>query len=228
MKNKGRRHKAGMDENLSGIGNCKSNICHLTRPITSMSSKGFAFGKFDKSKWIKRIRGYFKSQTKKYNMAIEIERKFLVDKAHLQQIIKDSVKVEMIKQGYFRQDFGARVRIVNNEKAYLTIKLPVSMIENKEFEYEIPIFDGIVLLDSCDGQIHKLRYHYMGQSHLWEVDVFLNKHIDGLIVAEVELRHVKEECIVPDWIGFEVTEDPRYKNINLAFPVKKDVDSIGN
>jgi hypothetical protein len=29
-----------------------------------MSSKGYASGKFDKKKWIKRIRGYFKSQTK--------------------------------------------------------------------------------------------------------------------------------------------------------------------
>lgn len=159
-------------------------------------------------------------------MGVEIERKFLVDKAHLQHIIKESDKVEMIKQGYFRQDFGARVRIVNNEKAYLTIKIPVSMIENKEFEYEIPLFDGIVLLDACDGYIHKLRYHFLGQSHEWEIDVFLNKHIETLIIAEVELRNVTERCIAPDWIGLEVTEDPRYKNINLAFPVKKDVDSI--
>jgi hypothetical protein len=64
MKNKGRRHKAGRDENLSGIGNCKSMIVQLTRPIESMSSNGFAQGKFDKKKWHKRIRGYFKSKTK--------------------------------------------------------------------------------------------------------------------------------------------------------------------
>lgn len=64
MKNKGRRHKAGMNQELSGMNNCKSNIAHLTRPVTSMSPKGFAMGKFDKNKWIKRIRGYFKSQIK--------------------------------------------------------------------------------------------------------------------------------------------------------------------
>jgi len=63
MKNKGRKHKAGSG-NLSGIGNCKGCLIQLTRPITSMSSKGTANGKFDKSKWIKRVRGYFKSQTK--------------------------------------------------------------------------------------------------------------------------------------------------------------------
>jgi hypothetical protein len=60
MKNKGRRHIHGIE----GINNCKSSISHLTRPIGSMSSKGLASGTFDKSKWIKRMRGYFKSQTK--------------------------------------------------------------------------------------------------------------------------------------------------------------------
>ena len=64
MKNKGRRHKAGHDSELQGLHNCKSSISYLTRPIGSMSSKGFALGKFDKSKWQKRLRGYFKSQTK--------------------------------------------------------------------------------------------------------------------------------------------------------------------
>ncbi len=64
MKNKGRKHKVGRNSKLCGISNSKSTIVQLTRPIESMSNKGFAQGKFDKSKWIKRIRGYFKSQTK--------------------------------------------------------------------------------------------------------------------------------------------------------------------
>lgn len=64
MKNKGRRHKAGHDQELSGMSNCKSNTAHITRPIRSMSSRGMANGHFDKKKWSKRMRGYFKSQTK--------------------------------------------------------------------------------------------------------------------------------------------------------------------
>lgn len=60
MKNKGRRHKKATDQNLTGICDCKSYIIQLTRPIRSMSSKGMAHGKFDKNKWIKRMRGYFK------------------------------------------------------------------------------------------------------------------------------------------------------------------------
>lgn len=64
MKNKGRRHKAGRNERMSGILDCKGYLTHLTRPITSMSSKGRAKSRFDKKKWTKRVRGYFKSQTK--------------------------------------------------------------------------------------------------------------------------------------------------------------------
>lgn len=64
MKNKGRRHKAARSENMTGILNCKGLLTHLTRPIKSMSSKGRASGRFDKKKWTKRVRGYFKSQTK--------------------------------------------------------------------------------------------------------------------------------------------------------------------
>jgi hypothetical protein len=64
MKNKGRRHKAAYNEDMYGILNCKGLLTHITRPIRSMSSKGRAFGRFDKKKWSKRVRGYFKSQTK--------------------------------------------------------------------------------------------------------------------------------------------------------------------
>lgn len=64
MKNKGRRHKAAYNEEMNGICNCKGWLTPLTRPITSMSTKGRALGRFDKKKWSKRVRGYFKSQTK--------------------------------------------------------------------------------------------------------------------------------------------------------------------
>ena len=62
MKNKGRRHK-------SDSMNCKGYLTHITRPIESMSSNGKAgafskSAKFDKKKWVKRVRDYFKSQTK--------------------------------------------------------------------------------------------------------------------------------------------------------------------
>ena len=63
MKNKGRTHLAGVASRIGSM-NCKGCLTHITRPITSMSSKGEAMGRFDKKKWSKRVRGYFKSQTK--------------------------------------------------------------------------------------------------------------------------------------------------------------------
>lgn len=61
MKNKGRKH-------LATTGNAKGWLTGLTRPIQSMAKKdkemiGYS-NKFMKKKWSKRVRGYFKSQTK--------------------------------------------------------------------------------------------------------------------------------------------------------------------
>lgn len=50
MKNKGRRHKASRDQELYGMSNCKSNIAHITRPITSMASRGFGEGRTEIAK----------------------------------------------------------------------------------------------------------------------------------------------------------------------------------
>lgn len=62
MKNKGRKHLAGV-ETITGSMNCKGYLTHITRPIQSMSSRE-GISKFDKGKWSKRVRGYFKSQSK--------------------------------------------------------------------------------------------------------------------------------------------------------------------
>lgn len=68
MKNKGRRQLSGIGGYANG--NCKGHLAGITRPIEQMSSRksdwdsrGFSF-KWLKRKWQKRIRGYFKSQTK--------------------------------------------------------------------------------------------------------------------------------------------------------------------
>ena len=37
----------------------------------------------------------------------------------------------------------------------------------------------------------------------------------GLVVAEVELTHEGETPELPPWVGEEVTDDPRFYNVNL-------------
>lgn len=69
MKNKGRRHKypSSSDMLLSGICNCKGYYPWITRPIRQMSSRTNSLWKVNKNAkkhWSKRVRGYFKSQTK--------------------------------------------------------------------------------------------------------------------------------------------------------------------
>ena len=55
---------------------------------------------------------------------------------------------------------------------------------------------------------------------VWEVDEFLGEN-QGLIFAEVELTHAEQHVDLPDWIGKEVTGDPRYYNSNLVkYPFK--------
>lgn len=65
MKNKGRKHKAGRSEDMSGIGNCKGGLVSITRGIDKMGKSPFYVRgkskKFLKKKWAKRVRGYFKS-----------------------------------------------------------------------------------------------------------------------------------------------------------------------
>jgi CYTH domain-containing protein len=47
------------------------------------------------------------------------------------------------------------------------------------------------------------------------VDEFLGEN-KGLVVAEIELKDVKEDFEKPDWLGQEVTGDKRYYNSALT------------
>jgi CYTH domain-containing protein len=72
-----------------------------------------------------------------------------------------------------------------------------------------------MLDDLCEQPIiEKNRYEIPLAGVTWEVDEFLGVN-DGLIVAEVELQSEDQSFPKPDWIGEEVTDDPKYFNANL-------------
>jgi adenylate cyclase len=48
----------------------------------------------------------------------------------------------------------------------------------------------------------------------FEVDEFLGDNA-GLVVAEVELQSATDEVPRPSWLGNEVSDRPRYYNVNL-------------
>jgi adenylate cyclase len=147
-------------------------------------------------------------------MAMEIERKFLVKSDDYKQLAEP---VKYI-QGYIAilNDRIVRVRIAG-ETAYITIKIRISNLIRKEYEYEIPIADADELLNeaSVTGIVEKVRYTFSSNGNVWEVDEFKGEN-EGLVVAEIELSSADQLFDEPTWLGMEVTDDDRYINANLA------------
>ncbi|UCG05474.1 MAG: CYTH domain-containing protein [Desulfobacterales bacterium] len=144
-------------------------------------------------------------------MAREIERKFLVKEGNWRQ-----ANCTQYRQGYLNstKERIVRVRTID-DKAYLTIKGLTVGASRMEFEYEIPLQDANELLNICEKPlIEKIRYKVEIGGMVWEIDDFTGDN-QGLIVAEVELDSEDQQFPKPDWIGEEVTGDPRYFNSNL-------------
>jgi adenylate cyclase len=144
----------------------------------------------------------------------EIERKFLVKQNDL--IFLKSVVGKKIKQAYVQNEQDRTVRIrTKGGKAYLTIKIGEDSLSRDEFEYQIPVQDAISMMEILKLKVlSKTRYEIKYEEHLWEVDVFEGK-LDGLIIAEIELKSEDEFFNKPNWIGQEVTDDPSYLNAKL-------------
>ncbi len=147
-------------------------------------------------------------------MAIEIERKFLVKGDEWRSLATGT----LYRQGYIHTASKTTVRVrVVGDKGYLTIKGKTQGTSRAEFEYPIPVEDAQEMLDTlCDRPlIEKTRYKIPRGALTWEIDEFAGEN-QGLIVAEVELAGENQSIELPEWIGEEVSHDPRYFNANLA------------
>ncbi len=151
-------------------------------------------------------------------MPLEIERKFLVNGNQWNQ-----GQCVRICQGYLNRDKERTVRVrLEGEKATLTIKGPNRGATRSEYEYLIPADEAVELLKMCDGPLlEKNRYIVVCDGLTWEVDEFLGEN-KGLVIAEIELKSEDQPLTFPEWVGQEVTTDPRYYNSNLcAYPFSK-------
>lgn len=146
-------------------------------------------------------------------MGKEIERKFLVDISEL-DLSKADASYHYV-QAYLSTDPGAtvRLRLIDGNKACLTVKGRNKGAVRDEWEYPIPPADAEAMFARLDVKslIDKTRYRF-GR---WEVDLF-HGNLDGLIVAEIELSSSDEAFERPAFIGEEVTDDPRYYNSALG------------
>ena len=153
-------------------------------------------------------------------MAKEIERKFLVHR----QLLPELVNGCELKQAYLcnQPDKTVRVRI-SHQSAWLTIKGATCGISRTEFEYPIPVCDAHQLIDElCNGRcIEKTRYRIEYAGHCWELDIFAGRN-QGLIVAEIELDHEQQAFAKPDWLSTEVSTQARYYNAKLLDTPYKD------
>jgi CYTH domain-containing protein len=150
-------------------------------------------------------------------MAKEIERKFLV--AQPAAMLAASTGSKRITQGYLsvNPDATVRVRLINSERGFLTVKGRNHGAVRSEWEYEIPAADARQMLELCaDTVIDKTRHLVPAADGLtWEVDEFHSPHA-GLFLAEVELPAADHPVALPAWLGEEVTSNPAYYNSTLA------------
>jgi adenylate cyclase len=146
-------------------------------------------------------------------MGVEIEHKFLVN-SDAWKALGEPV---LIRQGYLSShpERVVRVRIYGDE-AFMTIKSKAVGMSRGEWEYPLPVADAREFLDRLCEQpiIEKTRTRIEHAGFTWEVDEFLGVNA-GLVVAEIEVPAEDQAFDKPDWVGIEVTHDPRYLNSNL-------------
>jgi len=154
-------------------------------------------------------------------MGVEIERKFLLANDNWRHLVTSTT---LMRQGYIIGSDKASVRVrVSGEHANLNIKSAKLGIYRKEYELALDLNDANEMLDSlCQKPlIEKTRHFVPIANHLWEIDEFHGDNA-GLIVAEIELTQVDESFDKPDWVGQEVSQDPRYYNVCLVKHPYKD------
>lgn len=106
-----------------------------------------------------------------------------------------------------------RVRIRDNE-SFITIKGKISSEGTPEYEYKIPSKFAYILMDNLiDSYLSKVRHIIPQGDKKWEVDEFISPI--QLVLAEIELSKPDEVIEIPEWVGNEVTGDPKYFNSEI-------------
>jgi len=155
------------------------------------------------------------SRDSEKNMAVEIERKFLVSDDTWRKHVTHQHEIQ---DGLIAVANGRKVRVrICDQRATLTVKSKTAGLANAEFEYEIPLADAeeIMAHHCLQANLTKTRYYVPHAGHTWEIDVYKGM-LAGIVLAEVELQSETTEFALPPWVGPEVTGDPDYKKINMV------------
>jgi len=151
-----------------------------------------------------------------FKMALEIERKFLVNSDEFKSLAKKELS---ITQGFLSIDKNAVVRVrIQDELAFITIKGISNKSGTTRYEWEkaIDLDEAKDLLLLCKARpLLKTRFLVNFKNHTFEVDEFYDSNA-GLIIAEIELNNTDEYFEKPKWLGKEVTGNLKYYNVMLA------------
>ena len=148
-------------------------------------------------------------------MGIEIERRFLVENEDWKS---QKMLGEDFSQAYLNSNsdkWTIRVRIINSNQSYITLKSSTNGLVNHEFEYPIPNKDAFELLNLSKHKITKTRYKLKINGKNWVVDSFSGSN-SSLKIAEIELDSESEHIQVPTWCGQEITGIKALSNASLA------------
>jgi len=106
---------------------------------------------------------------------------------------------------------------VGRRKAFLTINGKATGQTRAEFEYPLPLKDANQILEHLciKPLITKTRHRVQAHGLTWEIDEFSGEN-SPLIVAELETKSDQAPKQKPPWLGEEVSQDPRYLNMNLV------------
>ena len=158
-------------------------------------------------------------------MSREVERKYLVNNDDWRSQAGPGI---FYRQGYLSTDPDRNVRVrIGDGKAVMTVKGKGEAARD-EFEWPIPIQDAEQILSriAIEPVIEKTRYEIRDGELKWQIDEYEGEN-GGLVVAEVETEKDPREIPKPQWLGEDVTDDPRYSNASLVKRPYKQTEKAG-
>jgi CYTH domain-containing protein len=152
-------------------------------------------------------------------LPMEIERKYLLRSCPPAAHTVPPVRIEQgwIPGQVLRERLRRRTAADGSITCWRTVKLGPAEARIEVEEITSPeLFEAMWGLTRA-ARVRKDRYVVPHGTHMWEIDVFLDR---DLVLAEVELGDLQEAITLPPWLApyleRDVTGEPAYFNAVLA------------